>query len=138
MEECADRQQSAMDGSPSPQTNLITFPLGGKRGQSQPVSFDRKELDAILRVYGRKVSEGEWRDYAIDTLKDRAVFSIFLRTSEIAAFRIEKHPKLARKQGAFCVVSSSGQILKRGHELTKLLGMFDKKPGLVSARFKQR
>lgn len=40
------------------------------------VMFDRKELDAILRVYGMMVAAGEWRDYAIDGLKDRAEFSV--------------------------------------------------------------
>jgi hypothetical protein len=54
------------------------------------VTFERRELDAILRVYSRKVAEGEWRDYAIDHLEDRAVFSIFRRTSEMPLYRVEK------------------------------------------------
>ena len=48
------------------------------------VTFDRRELDRILGLYGRKVAAGEWRDYAIDFLKDRAVFSVFRRSSEDA------------------------------------------------------
>ena len=47
------------------------------------VTFNRRELDRILRLYGRKVADGEWRDYAIDFLKDRAVFSVFRRASEV-------------------------------------------------------
>ncbi|MEF2071535.1 DUF2794 domain-containing protein [Consotaella sp. CSK11QG-6] len=90
------------------------------------VSFDRRELSEILRVYGQMVAAGEWRDYAIDTLKDRAVFSIFRRTSEMPLYRIEKNPKLARKQGAFSVIAASGQILKRGHDLKAVLGVFDR------------
>ena len=43
------------------------------------VTFSRHELDRILSLYGRKVAAGEWRDYAIDFLKDRAVFSVFRR-----------------------------------------------------------
>jgi len=39
------------------------------------VTFSRRELNRILDLYGRKVAAGEWRDYAIDFLKDRAVFS---------------------------------------------------------------
>lgn len=90
------------------------------------VAFNRRELDAILRVYGRKVAEGEWRDYAIDHLDDRAVFSIFRRTSEMPMFRVEKVPALARKQGAYRVVAASGAILKRGHELAAVLRVLDK------------
>ena len=56
------------------------------------VSFDRDELRTILNLYGRKVAAGEWRDYAIDTLKDRAVFSVFRRASEMPIYRIEKNP----------------------------------------------
>ena len=76
---------------------------------------------AILNLYGRKVAEGEWRDYAIDFLDDKAVFSIYRRTSEVPLYRIEKDPKLAKKQGAYSVVVSTGLILKRGHELDRVL-----------------
>ena len=47
------------------------------------VTFDRRELNRIFSLYGRKVAAGEWRDYAIDFLKDRAVFSVFRRASRI-------------------------------------------------------
>ncbi|MCF6322234.1 MAG: DUF2794 domain-containing protein [Rhizobiaceae bacterium] len=95
------------------------------------VAFDRKELNQLLRVYGFKVAKGEWRDYAIDMLRERAVFSVFRRTSEVPLYTIEKNPKLARKQGAFSVVNASGHILKRGHELQQVLKVFEKKPKLI-------
>ncbi|NKF31000.1 DUF2794 domain-containing protein, partial [Pseudomonas sp. BGM005] len=91
-----------------------------------PVTFHRRELDAILWIYGRMVGEGEWRDYAIDHLKDRAVFSVFKRSGEMPFFRIEKNPKLAAKQGAYSVINVNGMILKRGHELNQVLKVFDK------------
>ncbi|NTZ92132.1 DUF2794 domain-containing protein [Agrobacterium tumefaciens] len=91
-----------------------------------PVTFHRRELDAILRIYGRMVGEGEWRDYAIDHLKEKAVFSVFKRSGEMPLYRIEKNPRLAAKQGAYCVVNSDGRILKRGHELPQVLKVFDK------------
>ncbi|ARO26005.1 DUF2794 domain-containing protein [Rhizobium sp. S9] len=96
-----------------------------------PVTFHRRELDAILWIYGRMVGEGEWRDYAIDHLKDRAVFSVFKRSGEMPLFRIEKSPKLAAKQGAYSVINVNGMILKRGHELNQVLKVFDKALKLV-------
>jgi hypothetical protein len=90
------------------------------------VAFDRRELDTILRVYGRKVAEGEWRDYAIDHLEDRAVFSIFRRASEMPMLRVEKIPGLARRQGAYRIVAATGMILRRGHELAQVLKSLDK------------
>ena len=107
----------------------------GTRPTAQPhVSFDRHELDSILRVYGRKVAEGEWRDYAIDHLQDRAVFSIFRRASEMPIYRVEKLHAAARKQGAYRVVAPTGLILTRGHDLASVLRFIDRpKLSLVRA-----
>jgi hypothetical protein len=99
---------------------------------AQAVTFERRELDRILRVYGRKVADGEWRDYAIDFMKDRAVFSVFRRSSEVPIYRIEKNPKLSRRQGAYSVISATGLIMRRGHELERVLRVFDKKLSLVA------
>jgi hypothetical protein len=103
------------------------------QGISGPVSFDRQELNQILVVYGRHVAEGDWRDYAIDTLRDSAVFSIFRRTSETPLYRIVKQPKLARRQGAYSLIAQGGMILKRGHDLANVLRAIDKPLRLVVA-----
>ncbi|WP_088346635.1 MULTISPECIES: DUF2794 domain-containing protein [Rhodomicrobium] len=95
-------------------------------GRPHYISFNRAELNQLLSVYGRQVAEGEWRDYAIDMLRDRAVFSVFRRTAEAPLYRIEKNPKLARKQGAYSVIAATGLILKRGHELCRVLRVFDR------------
>lgn len=95
------------------------------------VTFNRLELNRILNLYGRMVAEGEWRDYAIDFLKDQAVFSIFRRASEVPLYRVIKDPRLARKQGAYSVVGASGQILRRGHELDRVLLVIDRKLAVV-------
>jgi len=95
------------------------------------ITFNRLELNRILNLYGRMVAEGEWRDYAIDFLKDRAVFSIFRRASEVPIYRIEKDPKLARKQGAYSVIAAGGQILRRGHELERVLLVIDRKLSVI-------
>jgi hypothetical protein len=102
-----------------------------RRNTPEPVTFQRLELDLILRVYGRMVAEGHWRDYAIDHLRDRAIFSAFRRSSEVPLYRIEKDPSRTRKQGAFAIISAAGQLLKRGHELETVLKYFDKSPRLV-------
>ena len=71
------------------------------------------------------VAAGEWRDYAIDFLKDRAVFSIFRRSAEVPIYRVEKNPRLARRQGAYSVISATGLIMRRGHELERVLAVLD-------------
>ena len=110
----------AVEG-PSPARN------GSSGGPAPDVRFDRPELDRILNIYGRMVSAGEWRDYAIDFLSDVAVFSVFRRSSEMALFRIEKRPRLRNRQGQYAVIESGGHVLKRGHDLAQVLRVFDKK-----------
>jgi hypothetical protein len=105
-------------------------PGGGSPAQRTPapvnqVTFSRRELNRILDLYGRKVAAGEWRDYAIDFLNDRAVFSVFRRSSEVPLYRIEKNPKLARRQGAYSVISATGLIMRRGDELDRVLRSID-------------
>jgi hypothetical protein len=96
------------------------------------VSFDRRELNTILDIYGRKVAQGEWRDYALDIGRDMAVFSIFRRTSEAPLYRIVKDPKLARKQGAYSVIAQGGLILRRGQDLAQVLRVLMRRPRLAA------
>src|ERR1051325_5201838 len=108
---------------------------GGSFASGPPgnqVTFNRRELDRILGLYGRKVAAGEWRDYAIDFLKDRAVFSVFRRSSEVPIYRIEKNPKLARRQGVYSVISATGLIVRRGHELDRVLRSIDRSLAVVA------
>ena len=89
--------------------------------------FDRAELKRILNLYGRMVVAGEWRDYAIDFLEDAAIFSVFRRTSEMPRDRIEKRPRFRERQGQYAVVAASGLILKRGHDLSTVLRVLERK-----------
>ena len=121
---------SEIDGS-------IVFPFAGENTPSQrpapppAIAFTRHELATILSVYGRRVMAGDFRDYALDFLKEKAVFSIFRRTSEMPLYRVEKTPKLARKQGAYQVVSATGLILKRGNDLARVMAVLEPKPKLA-------
>ena len=122
----------------------IRFRPRASRAHSQPLAaahvldgaaratFDRSELTAILDLYGRKVAAGDWRDYAIDLLRDKAVFSVFRRASECPLYRIEKDLRLARKQGAYSVVAPGGLVMKRGHDLARVLGVLEDRLELVA------
>ena len=105
----------------SPAGTVVSLNAGAAPAR---VSFDRRELQQILQLYGRMVAAGEWRDYAMDFLKTKAVFAIFRRASEVPLYRIEKNPEA--KQGAYSVVSATGLILKRGPELRRVLAVLEK------------
>lgn len=93
--------------------------------QPGAVFFDRRELGQVLRLYGRMVAAGEWRDYAIDSDKDQAAFCVFRRASEAPLYRIEKRPALARRQGQWAVIAPGNVVLRRGPELDQVLKVFD-------------
>ena len=90
-----------------------------------PVFFDRRELDLILRVYGRMVAAGEWRDYAMVGHRDVAEFAVFRRSGDTPLYRIEKRPALRLKQGQWAVIGEGGLVLRRGRELPQVLRVFD-------------
>lgn len=95
-------------------------------------SFNRSELATILNLYGRKVASGVWRDYSIDLTRDMAIFSVFRKASEFPLYRIIKDPRLARRQGAYSVVAAGGLIVKRGHDLQRVLGVLEDRLDLVT------
>lgn len=106
--------------------------IGSLQANPHQVTFDRTELNRLFGLYGRKVAAGEWRDYAIDFMRDRAVFSVFRRASEVPIYRIEKNPRLARRQGTYSVISATGLIVRRGHELDRVLRAIDKTLSVVA------
>ena len=123
MSECEDKEPSGG------RANVIAF---AALDRSPEISFNRRELNEILKVYGRKVANGEWRDYAIDQLRERAVFSVYRRSSEVPLYRIVKQPKAARKQGTYSVVAASGLVVERGHDLGRVLRVLDPRLTVVA------
>lgn len=111
-------------------SNIINLPpRSGSNRSAKPsqTAFQRRELALILSVYGRMVSAGHWKDYAMDFLPDRAVFSIYRKASEHALYQIIKTPALRNRQGQYSVTAPGGLILKRGQDLAAVLKVFDKK-----------
>lgn len=108
-----------------------SFSSNKQIASSSVVTFKMQELNEILRCYGRGVAEGDWRDYALDFMPDRAIFSIFRRSSETPLYKIEKDPSLANKQGAYLITASDGRVLRRGHDLSRVLSILDRRVKLV-------
>lgn len=94
---------------------------------SAQVGFERAELTRILDLYGRMVTAGYWKDYAIRLDREAAVFAAFRRTAERPEFRIEKRPALRNRQGMWALVNEAGAVLKRGHELGPVLAPVERR-----------
>lgn len=103
---------------------VIAFPNARSPRQ---VGFERAELARILDLYGRMVTAGEWRDYAMDFTRDFASFSAFRRAADRPQMRVEKRPELRSRQGMWTLFGEHGQALKRGHDLAGVLAPIERK-----------
>jgi len=122
--------EQAAEQRPQPHLDVVVTndnPLfrGGSSRATATVRFNRRELQAILNLYGRHVADGAWRDYAIDFLRDRALFSIYRNHSERPLYVIEKNPKNRDRQGQYMLISQHGRVLKRGHDLDNVLRVLE-------------
>ena len=96
-------------------------------GKPLQIGFDRIELSRILDLYGRMVSAGLWRDYAIDLGREVACFAAFRRAAERPEYRIEKCPALRSRQGMWALIGEGGMVLRRGHELGPVLAPIERR-----------
>lgn len=94
---------------------------------SPQTGFDRAELSRIIDLYGRMVSAGLWKDYAVEFAKDHAAFWAFRRSAERPEYKIEKRPALRHKQGMWSLVGENGAVLRRGHELGPVLAPIERR-----------
>jgi len=83
--------------------------------------FIRKELQAILNLYARKVSSGDWKDYGLTINKKEITFDIYQRASERPIYRISKNLNPSNKAEKFYVLDRNGKLIKKSESLDKLI-----------------
>ena len=105
---------------------VLPFPSAAQGGPAQ-TGFSRSELNRIVDLYGRMVSAGLWKDYAIELRPDAASFRAFRRTAERPEYRIEKRPALQDRQGMWALVGEAGQVLKRSRDLGAILAPIERR-----------
>jgi len=95
-----------------------------KIGQSNQPSFSKGELSMLLGIYGDRVKRGEWRDYAIDSLPDMAVFSVFRSSQESPLFSIAKIPSRSILKPSQFAIYSGKDTIRQGSSLSDVLDYF--------------
>ena len=103
------------------------YPFPPSRASAPQIGFSRAELMRIIDLYGRMVSAGQWRDYAIEFGRDHAAFWAFRRTAERPEYKIEKRPSQRNRQGMWALIGESGITLRRGHELGPILAPIERR-----------
>lgn len=102
-------------------------PFPHDRKSSVQVGFERAELGRIVDLYGRMVSAGFWKDYAIQFTGESASFWAFRRSAERPEYKIEKRPALRSRQGMWSLIGEHGAVLRRGHELGPVLAPIERR-----------
>ncbi len=98
--------------------------IAGHKGPGGQATFSKGELSMILGVYSRQVQRGQWRDYAIDSLPDMAVFSVFRASHETPLYSIAKYPSRSLVKPSRYVVFSGQETLSQGSSLSEVLAVF--------------
>ena len=91
------------------------------------VFFSKTELQIILQTYSKQVSSGVCRDYSIDHIKQKVIFSFFRSTFDKPLFQIEKKTNTKSKILYDFSIKYKQKIIETNVSLTKILKRLEKK-----------
>jgi len=83
--------------------------------------FEKEELQIILDLYAKMVSDGSWKDYGLSISSKQVSFSVFKNAAENALYKICKNFKPKNKNLKYLITDTSGKILKNSFDLRLLL-----------------
>ena len=83
--------------------------------------FEKDELQVILDLYAKMVSEGSWKDYGLSISSKQVSFSVFKNTAESALYKICKNFNPKNKNLKYFITDTNGKILKNSSDLKNLL-----------------
>ena len=73
--------------------NLRLIINNDKKGNEKEKFFIKKELQCILNLYAKMVSNGSWKDYAFSSGSREVSFDVYQRSSDKPFLRITKNLK---------------------------------------------
>ena len=83
--------------------------------------FIKKELQCILNLYAKMVSNGTWKDYSFSSGAKEVSFDVYQRTSDQPVLRILKNLKPNYYNEKFIIKDKNGNILKKSENLKQLI-----------------
>ena len=85
------------------------------------IFFNKTELQLILNLYAKMVSNGEWKDYGLSILKREVSFNVYHRTSEFPVYKITKNLKPKNENEKYLVKDNTNKIIKKSENLESLI-----------------
>ena len=89
--------------------------------KQKDIFFNKNELQTILNLYAKMVSNGEWKDYGLSISSKQVSFSVFKNAAENALYKICKNFKPKNKNLKYLITDTNAKILKNSFDLNILL-----------------
>ena len=83
--------------------------------------FVKKELQCILNLYAKMVSNGSWKDYSFSSGIREVSFDVYQRASDKPVLRILKNLKPNYYNEKYLIKDRNGNILKKSENLGQLI-----------------
>jgi len=105
--------------------------LNRNKNRKKIIFFSKFELTSILSLYSKQVSKGFWKDYAMDSQNETAIFSIFRHTHDKPIYQIiKKKLKGLKNLNEFYILKDTEMICK-SNDLLTILNKFEKKISIL-------
>ena len=85
------------------------------------IFFVKKELQTILNLYARMVSDGTWKDYGLSAGSREISFDVYQRASDKPVLRILKNLKPNNFNEKYLIKDRNGKVIEKSENLNKLI-----------------
>ena len=89
--------------------------------KKRDIFFNKTELQIILNLYAKMVSNGEWKDYGLSISRREVSFNVYYRTSEFPAYKIAKNLKPKSKSEKYIIKDAKNETIKNSENLKNLI-----------------
>ena len=83
--------------------------------------FVKRDLQCILNLYAKMVSNGSWKDYSFSTCSKEVSFDVYQRASEKPVLRITKNLKPNHFNEKYLIKDKDGKVIKKSESLNFLI-----------------
>ena len=115
-------------------TNLKNTATKNVMPEKKFIFFSKFELTTILNLYSKQVSKGIWRDYALDSEVDTAIFSIYRHSHDKPLYQIIKKSQKGFRNKPEFIIKSEVNIINKSNEILTILSKFEKKLSIKKYR----
>jgi len=98
-----------------------------KNNNKNFIFFSKYELSSILNLYSKQVSKGFWKDYALDSKVNTAIFSIYKHSHDKPIYQIIKKSIKGFRNMPDFFITKNKEIINKSSEISTILSKFEKK-----------